>query len=99
MQFSNVWDALFDDPGEKAVLEIKSGLMDEIRKRIEDDESVEFDFPRIGEIKAGMISKFTAEDLREILSEIQRIHGDFGIQRRGWLLSWPDCLYFRLDNL
>lgn len=74
MQFSNVWDALFDSPGEKAVLEIKSGLMDEVRKYLEDDESVEFDFPRIGEIKAGMISRFTTEGLQEILSEMQRIH-------------------------
>jgi predicted XRE-type DNA-binding protein len=80
MQFSNVWDALFDDPGEKAVLEIKSGLMDEVRQHLESEESVELDFPLIGEIKAGMISKFAIEELQEILNEIQRIYRNIRVQ-------------------
>lgn len=82
MQFSNVWDALFDDPGEKAVLEIKSGLMDEIRQYLKREnltqekaaEVLGVSQPRISDIATGKISKFTVEELQRISNEIQRIH-------------------------
>lgn len=81
-KFSNVWDALFDDPGEKAVLEIKSGLMDEIRHYLRREnltqekaaEVLGVSQPRISDIATGKISKFTIEELQRISNEIQRIH-------------------------
>lgn len=76
-KFSNVWDALFDDPGEKAVLEIKSGLMDEIRHYLKREnltqekaaEVLEVSQPRISDIATGKISKFTIDALVSILAK------------------------------
>jgi predicted XRE-type DNA-binding protein len=75
--FSNVWDALFDDPGEKAVLEIKSGLMDEIRHYLKREnltqekaaEILGVNQPRISDISTGKISKFTVDALVSILAK------------------------------
>jgi predicted XRE-type DNA-binding protein len=75
--FSNVWDALFDDPGEKAVLEIKSGLMDEIRQYLKQEnltqekaaEILGVSQPRISDISTGKISKFTIDALVSILAK------------------------------
>lgn len=75
--FSNVWDALFDDPREKAVLEIKSGLMDEIRHYLKREnltqekaaEVLGVSQPRISDIATGKISKFTIDALVSILAK------------------------------
>lgn len=76
-KFSSVWDALFDDPGEKAVLEIKSRLMDEIRhylkhERLTQEKAAEMlgiSQPRISDISTGKISKFTIDALVGILAK------------------------------
>ncbi|MCI5218902.1 MAG: helix-turn-helix domain-containing protein [Candidatus Electrothrix sp. LOE2] len=76
-KFSSVWDALFDDPGEKAVLEIKSGLMDEIRQylkheRLTQEKAAEIlgiSQPRISDISTGKISRFTIDALVGILAK------------------------------
>jgi hypothetical protein len=63
--FLNVWDALFEDTGEKAVLEIKSRLMDEIRQYL--------NLNKIGKkIKAGTfhprLNHFSISDSEKVLS-------------------------------
>ena len=76
-KFNSVWDALFDDPGEKAVLEIKSGLMDEIRQylkheRLTQEKAAEIlgiSQPRISDISTGKISRFTIDALVGILAK------------------------------
>lgn len=76
-QFSNVWDALFDDPGEKVVLEIKSKLMDDIRQYLKREnltqekaaELLGVSQPRISDIATGKISKFTIDALVSILAK------------------------------
>ena len=76
-KFNSVWDALFDDPGEKAVLEIKSRLMDEIRhylkhERLTQEKAAEMlgiSQPRISDISTGKISKFTIDALVGILAK------------------------------
>ncbi|MCI5130304.1 MAG: XRE family transcriptional regulator [Candidatus Electrothrix sp. EH2] len=76
-KFNSVWDALFDDPGEKAVLEIKSRLMDEIRhylknERLTQEKAAEIlgiSQPRISDISTGKISKFTIDALVGILAK------------------------------
>lgn len=76
-KFNSVWDALFDDPGEKAVLEIKSRLMDEIRHYLKNErltqkkaaEILGISQPRISDISTGKISKFTIDALVGILAK------------------------------
>jgi predicted XRE-type DNA-binding protein len=76
-QVSNIWDALFDDPGEKAVLAIKSRLMDEIRqhlkkKNLTQEKAAEVlgvSQPFISDIATGKISKFTIDALVSILAK------------------------------
>ena len=75
-KFNTVWDALFDDPGEKKVLEIKSNLMDEIsnylkRESLTQEQAAKkfgVSQPRISDISTGKISKFTIDALVSILT-------------------------------
>lgn len=74
---------MFDDPGEKAVLEIKSRLMDEIRhylkhERLTQEKAAEMlgiSQPRISDISTGKISKFTIEELQSFFYKIQESLG------------------------
>lgn len=73
-RFNSVWDALTDDSGERAILEIKSRLMDEIsgylkRERMTQEEAAELfgvSQPRISDIARGKISRFTIDALVRI---------------------------------
>ena len=75
--FNSVWDALFDDPGEKAVLKIKSRLMDDIRHYLKREgltqeraaEKLGISQPRISDISTGKISRFTIDALVGILAK------------------------------
>ena len=76
--FNNVWDALFDDPAEKATARIKGELMDEIRNYIKSNnlkqgkaaELFGVSQPRVSDIFTGKISKFTIDSLVGILSKV-----------------------------
>ncbi len=76
--FNNVWDALFDDPAERATARIKGELMDEIRNYIKNNnlnqgkaaELFGVSQPRVSDIITGKISKFTIDALVGMLSKV-----------------------------
>ena len=91
MNFSDVWGALFGDQDKKVLMEIKSGLMDEIRQYLKREnltqekaaEVLGVSCQCIGNILAGKISMFTAEELQRISDGTRRIERNSGIQHRG----------------
>lgn len=77
-KFNNIWDALFDDPAEKAVCEAKSVLVDEVRNYITHNKLTQSQAaevmgvtqPRISDLTRGKISKFTVDALLGMLAKV-----------------------------
>ncbi len=95
-KFNNVWDALFDDPGERKVLEIKSRLMDEIRHYLKSEGLTQKQAAdlfgisqlRISDIATEKISKFTIDALVGILAN-SGIEVEMQPKRKNSLLTVP----------